>query len=70
MIFKIIYQENPNQVPLRENAKTLFMEADSKVEVRQRLADNTPYNIQHIEEISGAYLEYEQSSPDYRLTEF
>ena len=34
MIYKVYYQENAVEVPVRENTKSLYVEADSEREVR------------------------------------
>lgn len=71
MYFKVSYQEDPSQVPLRETTKTLFLEAENKVEVRKILAEHTPYNVQYIQEIAGAHLEYEkENNPDFEIKVF
>lgn len=70
MIFKATYQETKTQVPLRENTKALFIEANSKEEARAKLA-NTPYNIEYLQELSDAHLEYErENNPDFKIVEF
>lgn len=71
MIFKITYQESLQQVPLRENTKSLYIKAESLVEARVMFSENTPYNIEFIQEISGAHLEYEQEhNPDFTILEY
>jgi DNA-dependent RNA polymerase auxiliary subunit epsilon len=32
--------------------------------------ENTPYNIEYVQELSGKFLEFEQKEPDFKLTEF
>lgn len=71
MIFKVTYQDNQIQIPTRENTKSLYISADNKVEAREKLAKHTPYNIEFLQEISGAHLEYEQeNNPDFEILEF
>lgn len=71
MIFKVTYQPNDKFTPLRENTESLYIEANSVQEVRQRIADNTPYIVEYIEELSPAHLEYEQErNPDYKIVDF
>lgn len=71
MIFKVTYQESVEQVPLRENTKVLYIKAEDKVEAREKLTNNTPYNIEFLQEISGAHLEYEQEhNPDFEILEY
>lgn len=71
MIFKVIYQENPHQVPLRENSQSLYVEAESLVEAREKVDQHTPYNVEYIQPLSQAHLAYEQEhNPDFKITEF
>lgn len=71
MIFKVIYQESKNQIPNREKTQSMFLQAESIIEAREKLANNTPYNIELVQEISGAHLEYEQeNNPDFKIVEF
>lgn len=66
MIYKVYYQENMNEIPVRENTKSLYVEASSEREVRDYLKDRN-YNIELVQLLEGAYLEYEQNSPNFRL---
>ncbi|MDN4608967.1 DNA-dependent RNA polymerase subunit epsilon [Sporosarcina highlanderae] len=66
MIYKVYYQENATQVPIRENTKQLYIEADSEKSVREKLKDRK-YNIELIQLLEGAHLEYEQESPHFEL---
>jgi DNA-dependent RNA polymerase auxiliary subunit epsilon len=66
MIYKVYYQENINEIPVRENTKTLYLEASSEREVRHYLKDRN-YNIELVQLLEGNYLEYEQASPNFRL---
>ena len=66
MIYKVYYQESNNEIPVRENTKTLYLEASSEREVRQYLKDRN-YNIELVQLLEGNYLEYEQASPNFRL---
>ena len=65
MIYKVYYQENMNEIPVRENTKSLYVEASSEREVREYLKDRN-YNIELVQLLEGAYLEYEQNSPNFR----
>lgn len=60
MIYKVLYQELLNDVPIREHTKSLFIEANSEREVRDLLKDRN-YNIEYIHPIEGAHLEYEKN---------
>ncbi|UQD51548.1 hypothetical protein C0971_05570 [Bacillus methanolicus] len=68
MIFKVFYQESMTQVPVREKTKTLYIEAESERDVRSKLADRA-INIEFIQPISGAFLEYEQQKEDFKVLE-
>lgn len=69
MIFKVFYQENSEEMPLRENTKVLYLEAENEREVRYLLR-NRPINIEYIQELKGAHLEYEKQSSQFKLQEF
>lgn len=66
MIYKVYYQENMNEIPVRENTKSLYVEASSEREVREFLKERN-YNIELVQLLEGNYLEYERNSPDFRL---
>jgi DNA-dependent RNA polymerase auxiliary subunit epsilon len=68
MIFKVFYQENPDEVPVREKTKTLYIEAESEREVRQKLRGRT-MNIKYTQPLEGAHLEYEKKNPDFKVLE-
>lgn len=70
MIFKVIYQPDQKQTPRRETTLALYVEADTEVEARGLVQDNTDYAIEFVEPLQGDHLKYEQSSPDFKLTEF
>ena len=69
MIYKVYYQETQLEVPVRENTKSLYLEAADVREVRAKLQDRK-YNIELIQLLEGNYLEYEQASENYRLEKF
>jgi DNA-dependent RNA polymerase auxiliary subunit epsilon len=66
MIFKVLYQERLTEVPVRENTKAMFLEAESEMEVRKKLASRE-YNIEFILPVEGDYLEYEKQNENYKL---
>jgi len=66
MIFKVLYQDLPNEIPVRERTKSLYIEAESVREVRSKLQDRD-YNIEHISAMDEAHLEYEQKSEHFTL---
>ena len=66
MIYKVYYQEDAHEVPVRENTKSLYLEATNERDVRNKLKDRN-YNIEFIQLLEGNYLEYEQNSPNFKL---
>lgn len=66
MIYKVYYQESILEVPVRENTKSLYIEAIDVREVREKLADRG-YNIELIQLLEGNYLEYEKASANFKL---
>lgn len=66
MIFKVLYQENKAEVPVRENTQSLYVEASSEREVRDHLKDRN-YNIEYIQLLEGSHLEYEQASEAFEV---
>ncbi len=66
MIYKVYYQDNMQQVPVRENTKCMYIEADSERSVREKLSDRE-YNIEFIQLLEGQHLEHEQASPYFEL---
>ena len=48
MIYKVYYQDNMQQVPVRENTKCMYIEADSERSVRKKLSGRE-YNIEFIQ---------------------
>lgn len=66
MIFKVLYQELPNEAPVRERTKSLYIQANSVRDVREKIK-NREYNIELIQYLDEAHLAYEQQSEDYKL---
>ncbi|QQK76790.1 DNA-dependent RNA polymerase auxiliary subunit epsilon family protein [Salicibibacter cibarius] len=66
MIFKVLYQQNYDEMPVREKTETLFIEGDSKQDVRKKLAEDH-INIELVQPLSDAHLEYEQKSEDFKV---
>ncbi|UTW69134.1 DUF1447 family protein [Anaerobacillus sp. HL2] len=60
MIFKVLFQERLVEVPVREKTKSIYVEANSEMEVRQKLATRN-YNIEFILPVEGECLEYEKT---------
>ncbi|MFD2308292.1 DNA-directed RNA polymerase subunit epsilon [Enterococcus termitis] len=70
MIYKVYYQETKTRNPKREDTKSLYVEAESDVIVRQQVEENTPYNIEYIQALDENHLAYEQEHAEFSLTEF
>jgi len=68
MIFKVFYQESIIEVPVREKTKTIFVKAETVRDVYSKLKERK-INIEYIQPIEGAFLEYEQQNEDYKVLE-
>jgi DNA-dependent RNA polymerase auxiliary subunit epsilon len=68
MVFKVYFQENIKEVPVREKTKVLYVEGESVRDVRIKIADRG-YNVELVQEVSGAFLEYEKQNEDYNVLE-
>ncbi len=68
MIFKVYYQESKREVAVREKTQTIYLNGESERDVRKKLA-NKPYNIEYVELVEGAFLEYEQQNEDFKVLE-
>lgn len=67
MIFKVFYQENLTEVPVRENTHTLYVEAETEEQVRKGLKDRA-YNIEFVTPLSEKSLAYEkENNLDYKV---
>ncbi|SDC09370.1 DNA-dependent RNA polymerase subunit epsilon [Shouchella lonarensis] len=66
MIFKVHYQPDTIQAPVREKTRALYIEAGSETAVRQALGPKG-YNIESIIKLSDAYLAYEQEHAKYEI---
>ncbi|TRM12254.1 DUF1447 family protein [Lentibacillus cibarius] len=68
MIYKVYYQDLPDEIPVRERTQTLYVEAESEREVRNKLYDrNYDINIEFIQPLSDAHLNYEKQSEHFEL---
>jgi DNA-dependent RNA polymerase auxiliary subunit epsilon len=68
MIFKVLYQETPDEIPVRERTKSLYVEAESVREVRTKLIEKGyTINVEHILALDPAHLEYEKQSEHFKL---
>lgn len=66
MIFKVFYQDLPEEAPVRERTKSLFVEAPAERDVRLKLAERN-YNIEFIEPVSDKFLAYEKKSDQFEV---
>ena len=64
-VFKVFYQENA-EIPVRENTQVVYVEADGVPAVRKYLDDRN-YNVELVQELSEAYLEFEKQSEDFKV---
>ncbi|MCO7174576.1 DNA-dependent RNA polymerase subunit epsilon [Sporolactobacillus kofuensis] len=66
MIFKVLYQASKDEVPVREQTETLYLEATDVRDVRKKLLDR-PYNVEFIQPLTGKFLDYEKKSAEFKL---
>ncbi|MCO7126257.1 DNA-directed RNA polymerase subunit epsilon [Sporolactobacillus shoreicorticis] len=66
MIYKVLYQQSKDEVPVREQTETLYLEASDVRDVRKKMADK-PYNVEFIQPLTGKFLEYEKTSAEFKL---
>ncbi|MCS4486705.1 DNA-dependent RNA polymerase subunit epsilon [Staphylococcus americanisciuri] len=65
-IFKVFYQHNRDEVIVRENTQSTYVEAQTEEQVRRFLKERN-YNIEFITKLEGAHLEYEQQSEHFSV---
>lgn len=65
MIYKVLYQDS-FESPSRESTKTMYVEADSEREVRQKLSSKN-LNIEFIQLLSETHLAYEKQSENFEI---
>jgi len=66
MIYKVLYQESSDIAPVRERTKSLYLEAESEREVRQKLS-NRNINVEFIQALDDVHLEYEKKSENFAI---
>ncbi|HLR75047.1 MAG TPA: DNA-directed RNA polymerase subunit epsilon [Virgibacillus sp.] len=66
MIFKVLYQASPDEALVRERTQSLYVEASSVREVREKLEDRN-INIEFIQPLDEAHLAYEKKSADFKI---
>jgi DNA-dependent RNA polymerase auxiliary subunit epsilon len=47
----------------------MYVQAETKREVRAHLENETPYLVEFIQPLEGAHLEYEQQNPNFKVVE-
>lgn len=66
MIFKVLYQDLQNEAPVRERTMSIYVEAETVREVREKLKDRN-YNIEFIQPLDSAHLTYEKQSENFKV---
>ncbi|MYL32967.1 DUF1447 family protein [Pontibacillus yanchengensis] len=66
MIFKVLYQEESKEVPVRERTTSTYVEAETERQVRTKLADRN-LNIEYVQALNEDHLEYEKKSEDFKV---
>lgn len=69
MIYKVYFQQHVHEVPVREKTRTIYVNADSERDVRIKLKEQRDMNIEFIQKVDGAFLDYEQQNEDYKVLE-
>ncbi|MDR3157383.1 MAG: DNA-dependent RNA polymerase auxiliary subunit epsilon family protein [Lactobacillales bacterium] len=70
MLLKVYYQEEGVRSPRREKTRSLYIEAESKVDVIEKLEKYTHYNIEYIVVLEGKFLDYEKEYTNFELSEY
>ncbi|PTF63277.1 hypothetical protein BUY10_04250 [Staphylococcus chromogenes] len=65
-VFKVSYQHSKDEVIVRENTQTIYVEAETEEQVRRYLKERN-YNIEFITKLEGAHLEYEEKSDHFNV---
>ena len=66
MIFKVLYQEQATEVPVRERTDSMYVEAETERKVREQLK-NKGFNIEYIQVLDEEHLAYEKQSEDFAV---
>lgn len=66
MIYKVLYQKLADEVPVRENTRSLYYEAKNERQVRAALKTRN-INIEFIQPIEGEHLAYEQKAENFTV---
>ncbi|WP_210133165.1 MULTISPECIES: RNA polymerase epsilon subunit [unclassified Staphylococcus] len=65
-VFKVFYQHNKDEVIVRENTQTIYVEAQTEEQVRRYLK-KLNYNIEFVTKLEGTHLEYEKQSDHFNV---
>lgn len=65
-IFKVFYQEDKSEVIVRESTQTKYFEGQTEEQVRRYLSDRN-YNIEFVQKLEGAHLDYEKNSDHFNV---
>lgn len=65
-VFKVFYQEDKSEVIVRESTQTKYFEGQTEEQVRRYLSDRN-YNIELVQKLEGAHLEYEKKSDHFNV---
>ena len=63
-VFKVFFFFIKDEVIVRENTNTIYVEGETEEQVRRYLKDRN-YNIEFITKLEGAHLEYEKEHSDH-----
>ena len=66
MIYKVLYQNNLEEAPVRERTKSVYLEAGSVREARKKINERG-YNIEYIQALDEAHLNYEEQSEEFAV---
>ncbi|SFJ91601.1 DNA-dependent RNA polymerase auxiliary subunit epsilon [Halobacillus dabanensis] len=69
MLFKVLYQEHASEVPVRERTDSMYVEAETERNVREKLK-NEGFNIEYIQVLDEDHLAYEKQSEDFKVENF
>ncbi|WP_163537228.1 RNA polymerase epsilon subunit [Gracilibacillus sp. YIM 98692] len=63
---KMLHQEFPKKVPVRERTTSFYYEAASERQVRRKFTTRK-LNIEHIQQLNEAHLGYEKESEGFAM---
>ncbi|GGH99841.1 MULTISPECIES: DNA-dependent RNA polymerase subunit epsilon [Mammaliicoccus] len=65
-VFKVFFQEDKSEVIVRESTQTKYFEGQTEEEIRKYLTDRN-YNIEFVQKLEGAHLDYEKQSDHFKV---